>query len=128
MTAGESLIGLLKAHMFSKGHFWLYVISFSRWIIVIGIFFVTISLLYRYGPANKQKWKFLSTGSIMATILAILTSLGFAYYINNFSSYNKVYGSLGGLIILMLWLYLNCLILLIGFELTESIQYSQRHI
>jgi membrane protein len=128
MTAGESLIGLLKAHVFSKGHFWLYVISFSRWIIVIAIFFVTISLLYTYGPANKQKWKFLSTGSIMATILAVITSLGFSFYINNFSSYNKLYGSIGTLIILMLWLYLNSLILLIGFELNASIDFSKRNI
>jgi membrane protein len=128
MTGGEALISTLKAHIQKKSNFWIYLLAFSRWIIVIAIFFFTISLLYRYGPANKQKWKFLSTGSIMATILAILTSLGFAYYINNFSSYNKVYGSLGGLIILMLWLYLNSLILLIGFELNASIEYSKRNI
>jgi membrane protein len=128
MTGGEALISALKAHIQKKSNFWIYLLAFSRWIIVIAIFFFTISLLYRYGPANKQKWKFLSTGSIMATILAVLTSLGFAYYINNFSSYNKVYGSLGGLIILMLWLYLNSLILLIGFELNASIEYSKRNI
>ncbi len=128
LTVGESLIGFIQNHIDSKGHFWIYVIKFSRWIIVISIFFTTISLLYRYGPANKQKWKFLSTGSIMATILAVLTSLGFTYYIDNFSSYNKVYGSIGTLIILMLWLYLNSLILLIGFELNASIDYSKRNI
>ena len=128
MTAGQSLIGLIQHHIDSKGHFWIYVIKLSRWIIVIAIFFTTISLLYRYGPANKQKWEFLSTGSIMATILAIVTSLGFTYYIDNFSSYNKLYGSIGTLIILMLWLYLNSLILLIGFELNASIEYSKRNI
>lgn len=128
MTAGETMIGLLKAHMNGKSNFWIYLITFSRWIIVITIFFVTISLLYRYGPANKQKWKFLSTGSIMATILAVLTSLGFTFYINHFSSYNKIYGSIGTLIILMLWLYLNSLILLIGFELNASLDYSKRNI
>jgi membrane protein len=128
MIAGEALIGLLKSHIGENSHFWVYLLTLSRWIIIIVIFFVSISLLYRYGPANKQKWKFLSTGSIMATILAVLTSLGFAYYINHFSSYNKVYGSLGGLIILMLWLYLNSLVLLIGFELNASIEYSKRNI
>ena len=128
MTAGDALIGFLKHHIDNKGHFWIYVIKLSRWIIVIAIFFITISLLYRYGPANKQKWKFLSTGSIMATILAVLSSLGFTYYIDNFSSYNKIYGSIGTLIILMLWLYLNSLILLIGFELNASIEYSKRNI
>ncbi len=128
MTAGEALIHIIQQHIDTKAHFWIYVIKFSRWIIVIAIFFTTISFLYRYGPANKQKWNFLSTGSIMATILAVLTSLGFTYYIDNFSSYNKIYGSIGTLIILMLWLYLNSLILLIGFELNASIEYSKRNI
>jgi membrane protein len=128
MTAGEALISFLQHHIDNKGHFWIYVIKLSRWVIVIAIFFITISLLYRYGPANKQKWKFFSTGSIMATILAVLSSLGFTYYIDNFSSYNKIYGSIGTLIILMLWLYLNSLILLIGFELNASIEYSKRNI
>ena len=128
MTAGEALINMVKYHIDSKGHFWIYVITFSRWVIVVAIFFATIALLYRYGPANKEKWKFLSTGSILATALAVLTSMGFAYYINNFSSYNKVYGSIGTLIILMLWLYLNSLIVLIGFELNANLDFSKRNI
>ncbi len=128
MTLGESIIGVLQHHIDSKGHFWIYVIKFSRWIIVTAIFFIAISLLYRYGPANKQKWEFLSTGAIIATILAVTSSIGFTYYIDNFSSYNSVYGSIGTLIILMLWLYLNSTILLIGFELNASIEYSQRNI
>ncbi|MDB4901023.1 MAG: ribonuclease [Mucilaginibacter sp.] len=128
LTAGEAMISIIQHHIDSKSHFWIYLIKFSRWIVIITIFFVSISLLYRYGPANKQKWKFLSTGSIIATILAVLTSLGFSYYINNFSSYNKIYGSIGTLIILMLWLYLNSLIILIGFELNASIDFSKRNI
>lgn len=128
LTAGEAVITLLQRHIQQKSHFWIYLLIFSRWVIILIIFFVSISLLYRYGPANQQKWKFFSTGAIMATILAILTSLGFAYYINHFSSYNKIYGSIGTLIILMLWLYLNSLILLIGFELNASIDHSKRNI
>ena len=128
LTAGEAMISIIQHHIDSKSHFWIYLIKFSRWIVVITIFFVSISLLYRYGPANKQKWNFLSTGAIIATILAVLTSVGFSYYINNFSSYNKIYGSIGTLVILMLWLYLNSLILLIGFELNASIDFSKRNI
>jgi len=86
---------------------------------------VTVSILYRYGPAHKKRWKFINPGSILATGLAILTSLGFSYYINNFSSYNKVYGSIGTLIVVMIWMYLNSLILLIGFELNASIEAFQ---
>ena len=128
MTAGETIINFLQSHIDSGSHFWLYLIALARWIIVITVFLVSISLLYRYGPANKVKWKFLSTGSIISTALAVITSMGFNYYINNFSSYNKFYGSLGTLIILMLWVYLNSLILLIGFELNASIDFSKRNI
>ncbi len=128
MAGGEAIISYLKSHIDSKGHFWYYIVVYSRWAMVIVIFFMSISLLYRYGPSHKIKWKFLNTGAILATVLAVLTTMGFNYYINNFSSYNKVYGSLGALVILMIWLHLNCLILLIGFELNASIDYSKRNI
>lgn len=100
----------------------------GRWFILVVIYFVTISILYRYGPATAKKWKFFSAGSWMATILAILTFWGFAFYINNFGNYNKLYGSIGTLIVLMIWLYLNSLIILVGFELNASIDLSKRSI
>jgi len=128
MIAGESAITYLQSHIASKSHFWIYLLILSRWLIIISIFFVTISLLYRYGPSHKLKWPFLSPGSILATGLAILTSLGFTYYINHFASYNKIYGSIGTIIVVMLWLYLNSLILLIGFELNASIDLSKRNL
>jgi len=128
MIAGQGLIGFLRHHLASESYVWILLILLSRWIIVIIIFFTTISLLYRYGPAHKLKWKFFNPGSILATGLAILTSLGFTYYINHFSSYNKLYGSIGTLIVVMIWLYLNSLILLIGFELNASIDLSKRSV
>ncbi|TSJ40780.1 YihY/virulence factor BrkB family protein [Mucilaginibacter corticis] len=128
MIAGESVINYLQSHIASKSHFWIYLLLLSRWIIIVIIFFVTISVLYRYGPSHKLKWPFLSPGSILATGLAILTSLGFTYYINHFAGYNKLYGSIGAIIVVMLWLYLNSLILLIGFELNASIDLSRRNL
>jgi membrane protein len=128
MIVGHKILDFLQNHIYSKAHVWFLVIALLRWIIVIVIFFVTVSLLYRYGPAHKQKWKFLSPGSILATALAVLTSLGFTFYINNFSSYNSLYGSIGTLIVIMIWLYLNSLIILIGFELNASIELSKRSI
>jgi membrane protein len=128
MIAGHKILMFLQYQFDSKAHAWFIVIALLRWIIVVVIFFVTVSLLYRYGPAHKQKWKFFSPGSVLATLLAVLTSLGFTYYINNFSSYNKLYGSIGTLIVIMIWLYLNSLIILIGFELNASIQLSKQSI
>ncbi|TSD66378.1 YihY/virulence factor BrkB family protein [Inquilinus sp. KBS0705] len=128
MIAGQSVIHYLQRTLDSEAHFWFYLIALSRWLIILVIFFVSICILYRYGPSNKRKWKFINPGSILATSLAILTSIGFTYYTNNFSSYNKVYGTLGTLIVVMVWLYLNSLILLIGFELNASVDLSKRTI
>ncbi|GAA3982948.1 YihY/virulence factor BrkB family protein [Mucilaginibacter dorajii] len=124
--AGQAVISFIQKHVISTSHFWIYPIMLFRWVMIILIFFVTISCLYRYAPAHKKKWKFVNPGSVLATGLALLLSLGFSYYINNFSSYNKVYGSLGTVIVAMLWMYLNSLILLIGFELNASVELSKR--
>ena len=128
MTIGEYIFDILKTELQFKDSFWIYVLNIGRWIILIAVYFVTIALLYRYGPANAKKWKFFSAGSWMATILAVLTFWGFSYYINNFGNYNKIYGSIGTLIVLMIWLYLNSLIILVGFELNASIDLSKRSV
>ena len=64
----------------------------------------------------------MSAGSTLATLLFITTSLGFSAYLNNFNQYNKLYGSMGTILVILLWLYLNSLTLLIGFELNASIK------
>ncbi len=128
MIAGQAVIRLVKCHIFSNYQFWTLLIVLSRWIVVIAIFYITVSILYRYGPANKRRWKFSSPGSILATALAVATLVAFSYYINHFASYNKIYGSIGTLIILMLWLYFNSFIILIGFELNASIDLSKQSV
>lgn len=129
MIIGEFTINFLINELnLKEGKFWIYLIMVSRWIIIILVYFITISLLYRYGPANSKKWKFFSAGSWLSTILAVLTSIGFTYYINNFGTYNKLYGSIGTLLVMMIWLYLNSFILLLGFELNASLDLSKRSI
>ncbi len=128
MILGQKFIGFTRTQMHGSGMFWKLLFTISRWVIVILLFFVTVSILYKYAPVHAQRWKFLSAGSIMATGLAVLTSLGFSFYINHFSSYNKIYGSIGTLIVTMIWLYLNSLIILLGFELNASIDLSKQSI
>lgn len=128
MTIGDYIFSFLKSEIGFRDIFWLYLINLARWLILIVLYFVTLALLYRYGPAHSKKWKFFSAGSWMATILAVLTFWGFSFYINNFGNYNKLYGSIGTLIVLMIWLYLNSLIILVGFELNASIDLSKRSI
>lgn len=103
-----------------------YLILFGKWIILIMLCFCFISFNYYLGPKRKKGFRFLSPGSILATVLTIITSLLFAYYVNNFGNYNKLYGSIGTLIVIMLWIYINALILLLGFDLNASIQSAKK--
>lgn len=92
-----------------------------RWIVVLALFYAGISTIYRYGSSTHRKIPFFTPGATLATLLSILSSWGFSFYVDNFGTYNKVYGSIGTLIVLLVWLQLNCLIILIGFELNASI-------
>ena len=96
-------------------------IIYGKWMVMLTMLFCGISILFHLGPALKSKWKLFSPGSIFATVFIIITSIGFNYYIQNFSQYNKIYGSIGTLMIILLWMYFNSIILLTGFELNASI-------
>jgi membrane protein len=92
-----------------------------RILVTFLLVFISIALIYRYAPAVQKKWKIASPGSLLATALIILFTVLFSFWVNNIASYNKVYGSLGSILILMLLIYVNSLVLLIGFELNVSI-------
>lgn len=92
-----------------------------RFIFLYIIFQVTISSIYYLAPAVHEKWHFLSIGSVFSSLACILASFGFSYYVNNFGTYNKLYGSIGVLLVLMLWLFIISLILLVGFEMNAAI-------
>ena len=128
MALGEILLNKINDELHLKDSFLIYTIKFTRWALLAILYFITISILYRYGPSHTKKWRLFSAGSWLATILAFLTIWGFSFYINHFASYNKVYGSIGTLIVVMIWLYLNSLILLIGFELNASVDVSKRSV
>ena len=93
-----------------------------KWIVVILLLFLAISFLYYLAPAKRHDFRFITAGSTLATLLFIITSLGFSAYVNNLGPYNKIYGWIGTLMVILLWLYLNSIALLIGFELNVSIK------
>ena len=97
-----------------------------RWIVIVMLFFFAISFIYRYAPAVHKRWKLINPGSILATCLMIAFTAGFSYWVSNFSNYNELYGSISTVLILMLLIYFNSLVLLIGFELNVSIN-SLKH-
>jgi membrane protein len=112
---------LVELHIVEKSLVF-YLIMTLKWIVIIMLLFLAISFLYWLAPAKRSDFRFISPGSILATALFILTSLGFSAYVNNYGPYNKLYGSIGTLMVILIWLYLNSIALLIGFELNVSIK------
>jgi membrane protein len=128
IVAGNYIISILEQYELFKGAFIRYSLVALNWIIILLLFLSIISTLYYFAPAAAKKFKFISAGSSLATLLSIGSSSGFAFYVNNFNSYNKIYGSIGTLIVIMIWLYLNSMILLIGFELNASIKILKQNL
>jgi membrane protein len=95
-------------------------ILIAKYLIAFAVFFVTISMIYYIAPASHEKWSFFSLGSVFTSITAILITNLFSFYLENFASYNKLYGSIGTFIALMLWIYLLSFLLLLGFEINAS--------
>lgn len=117
----EYVIEYLASKQVMISDFKFYLFQSARWIVIIALFYFNISFVYAFAPAVKKEWKFFTAGSTITTVMIILTSLGFSYYINNFGQYNKLYGSIGTLLVIMLWLYLVSTFILIGYELNASI-------
>lgn len=121
ITSGQYVISNLVANGYLKDNFTIYMLSIGKWIVILFLFFIANSFLFYLAPAKKTKWRFISAGGTLSTILCVATFLGFSYYINNFGQYNKLYGSIGTLLVIMLLMYILALILLVGFELNASI-------
>jgi|TARA_B110000977_G_scaffold59727_1_gene81153 membrane protein len=98
-----------------------FLVSSVRYIIIITLIYSVVTLLYNVGNLDMKKFKFFSAGAMLTTIFFLMTTIGFAIYLNNFGNYNELYGTLGTLVVLLVWLDFNCLILLLGFELNASI-------
>ena len=90
-------------------------------IILILVVFIAISLIYTYGPSLTRRFRFVSAGSVFATLASITATSVFFFIVNHFINYNKVYGSIGSLIAFMVWVWLNTIIILLGYELNVSI-------
>ena len=126
LTSGELFILYLQENQILKDQFVFFLITFSKWVIILTVLFFTFSFLYYMAPAKKTKWHFISAGSSLSTVLSVLTIIGFTFYINKFNQYNELYGSIGTLLIILLLIYVMSLILLIGFELNASIHQANR--
>lgn len=104
----------------------IYFILTLRFLVIFIVFFLAISCIYYFGPAVHYNWNFFSIGSLIAAIACILITYGFSFYVANFASYNKVYGSIGTLIAMMVWIQLMTMVLLIGYEINASLHYATK--
>lgn len=92
----------------------------GRWVLVAGVVLLGLSVIYRFGPAKRPVWRWLSAGSILAAACWLAGSYGFSHYVRYFADYNASFGSLGGVIILLTWLWLSAYVVLLGALLDQS--------
>jgi membrane protein len=126
MTQGAVFHWLMNA-LEIENEFVKLLIKSLRWFVIIALFFYSVAFIYRHAPTVEKKWKLISPGSIVACTLLMVFTFLFSYWINNFATYNKVYGPIGTIMIIMVLVYVNSLVLLIGFELNVSIKSLKRH-
>jgi len=104
----------------------IYMLFALRFVVVFLVFFIAISCVFYFGPAIHYNWNFFSIGSFISTLGGLAVSYGFSYYVTNFGSYNKVYGSIGALIALMVWIQLLTLVLLFGYEINATLHHGHK--
>lgn len=128
ITIGPVALDWLQTHNLLTDNLTFIMLVVGKWMITAALLFFAFSFLFYYAPSRKRRFRFISAGSTISTVLFIATSVGFNYYVNNFSTYNSLYGSIGALIIFMLWIYFNAIIILLGFELNASISMARKDI
>lgn len=104
-----------------KSRDWKEVIFYSRWLLIILLVFFAIAFIFKYAPAVQKRWRLVSPGAILTTLLSLMASLTFSFFVNNFGRYNALYGAIGTIMMMMALVFINSLALLIGFELNVSI-------
>jgi membrane protein len=126
ITFGSALLTWVLPHSIENSQIVLFFLQLLRWLIILGLILMAISFIYYLAPARRKSFRFVSAGSLLATILVVISTLAFNFYVDNFSSYNVLYGSLGTLMIVLVWIYLNAISLIVGFELNASINNAKR--
>lgn len=125
LIVGSQLINILVDFLHINNVSTVFLLNALRYIVILLLYFLSISTIYYYGPSVKKKFQFISAGSTFATLGSILASVVFSYYVSNLNSYNTIYGFFGSIIMFLGWMYINAFVLLLGFELNASIYYQQ---
>ncbi|MDN3668459.1 YihY/virulence factor BrkB family protein [Echinicola jeungdonensis] len=121
MILGSKALLLLTEYGVVSNNFLYFLVALLRFFALLFLFMMATSFIFRFAPAVHDKWRFFSTGSVTAGLLITIAFYLFSYYLNNFASYNKLYGSIGTMIALMFWLLITSFIILICFEINVSL-------
>lgn len=121
MIIGNIFISRLDEMQLFNSGFMYFLFSSLKFLILLLMFYIATAFIFRFAPVVHDKWQFFSVGARLAGFLITFGFYGFTFYLNNFASYNKLYGSIGTLIALMLWLYITSMIVLVCFEVNVSL-------
>jgi membrane protein len=99
------------------------VLDYARWPVLVLVALIGLAILYRYAPSRKEAgWRWVSPGALIATVLWVIASIAFSIYVSNFASYNETYGSLGAVVILLMWFWVSAFVVLVGAEINCEIE------
>ncbi|SMD45963.1 membrane protein [Aquiflexum balticum DSM 16537] len=121
MIFGGSVLYKISEWEIVSSNLYYYMLTFFRFLVLLSVFLFATAYIFRFAPAVHDKWKFFSAGSLTAGVLITLGFYLFTFYLNNFATYNKLYGSIGAMIAVMLWLFITSLIILVCFEINVSL-------
>jgi membrane protein len=100
----------------------------ARWLLLLGVFAGSLAVVYRVAPdRDAPRFRWVSLGAVVVTVIWAVVSIGFAIYVDRFGSYDKTYGAIAGVIVLMLWLYLTCYLVLLGAEINSEAEHQTAH-
>jgi membrane protein len=127
LIGGEFVLDYFSSHEIIGEGLDLFLLKVLNYGISLGLIFISVSFIYYLGPPTHERWKFFTPGAVIASLLILLAIFGLGYFFSNFANYNRIYGSLAAIIILMVWFYWISMMLLIGFELNAAIDLASYH-
>ncbi|QLL11993.1 YihY/virulence factor BrkB family protein [Pseudomonas chlororaphis] len=122
MVLGPQVMGWIAAQV-GLEDFIVTVWTILRWPVIVILMMVAVALIYYVMPDVKQEFRFITPGSVLAVVVWIIASLGFAFYVKTFANYNAMYGSIGAIIVLLLYFYISSAVLLLGAEMNAAIEH-----
>lgn len=122
MVLGPQVMGWIAGQV-GLEDFIVTVWTIARWPVIVILMMIAVALIYYVMPDVKQEFRFITPGSVLAVVVWILASLGFAFYVKTFANYNAMYGSIGAIIVLLLYFYISAAVLLLGAEMNAVIEH-----